>query len=316
MSVLEGIKEYIAKVKSILIITHEDPDGDAIGSSLALMHALRKLGKIVTVLIPKINPMYNILPGFSDIRTEIEDEEIELCIALDSSDLERLGSCRKYFENAEYTLVIDHHITNQNFGDVNYINAVASSTCQNLMVIFDELGIELDKNIAECIYTGILTDTGAFRYNVQAETFEFMAMLIETGIDTANIYRRMFDVITEKRVRLLGRALNTLEMYENGKIAITHVTKNDLEELESEDGDQENIVNFGRNIENAEVSVFIREKDGKQKVSLRSNEYVDVALIASKYLGGGHKKAAGFTADMPLEQLKNLLISEIQKQLK
>ncbi len=91
--------------------------------------------------------------------------------------------------------------------------------------IFAELGIELDKNIAECIYTGILTDTGAFRYNIQTETFEFVAMLVETGIDIANIYRKMFDVMTEKRVRLLGRALNTLEMYENGKIAITHVTK-------------------------------------------------------------------------------------------
>jgi phosphoesterase RecJ-like protein len=263
-----------------------------------------------------MNLLYKFLPGFDLIKEEIEENEFDLCFALDCSDVERLRDCRKHFENAKNTIVIDHHITNQNFGDVNYINAVASSTCQNLLIILGELGIELDKEIAECIYTGILADTGAFRYNVQAETFEFVAMLLETGIETANIYRILFDVMSEKRVRLLGKALNTLELYEGGKIAITNITSDDLNTLDSDEGDQENIVNFGRNIEGVEVSAFIREKNNKFKVSLRSNEYVDVSQIAAKYLGGGHKKAAGFEIDMPLEQLKNMLINEIQKQLK
>jgi phosphoesterase RecJ-like protein len=316
MSAIEEIKEYVGKAKTILILTHEDPDGDAIGSSLALMHGLKKIGKQVEIVIPKRNLLYKFLPGFDLIKEEVEENEVDLCFALDCSDIERVRDCRKYFENAKKTIVIDHHITNQNFGDVNYINAVASSTCQNLLIIFSELGIEIDRGIAECIYTGILADTGAFRYNVQAETFEFVAMLLETGIETANIYRLLFDVISEKRVRLLGKALNTLELYENGKIAITNISNEDLTQLGSDEGDQENIVNFGRNIEGVEVSVFIREKNNKFKISLRSNEYVDVSQIAAKYLGGGHKKAAGFEIDMKLEEIKNLLISEIQKQLK
>ncbi len=170
--------------------------------------------------------------------------------------------------------------------------------------------------MATCIYTGLLTDTGGFRYNVQSETFEFAGMLLETGIDNAKIYKILFDTTTESRTRLLGRALNTLEILEDGKIAFTYVTAKDMEELKNQDGDQENIVNYGRNIDGVEVSIFIREKDGKYKVSLRSNDYVDVSLIASKYSGGGHVKAAGFESGKEFLELKEDLISEIKRQLK
>ena len=135
-TVLDNIRESISKSNSILILTHENPDGDAIGSSLGFMHALKKIGKEVTVLIPTANPMYSFLPGFNEIKKEIEDyKNYDLCIALDSSDLERLHVCKPYFELIENTIVIDHHITNQNYADVNYVNAVASSTCQNLIIV-------------------------------------------------------------------------------------------------------------------------------------------------------------------------------------
>ncbi len=317
MSVLEKIKESIEKARNVLILTHENPDGDAIGSSLAFMHALKKLGKEVTVLIPTINNMYSFLPGFDEIKYEIENvEEFDLCIALDSSDSERLFICKPYFEKIEHTIVIDHHITNQNFGDVNYVNALASSTCQNLIVVLATLDIAINKDMAECIYTGILTDTGGFRYNTQSETFEFAAMLLETGIDISKIYRIVFDTVTEKRTRLLSRALDRLEILENGKIAFTYITTQDVNDLQTEDGDHENIVNYGRNVDGVEVSIFAREKDGKYKISLRANEYVDVSQIASKYAGGGHLRAAGLEMSMPLEQVKQTLIEEVKKQLK
>lgn len=317
MSVLEKIKEKIEAAHNILILTHENPDGDAVGSSLGFMHALKKIGKQVTVLIPEINNMYSFLPGFSEIKHEIENvEDFDLCIALDSSDTERLFICKPYFEKIEHTIVIDHHITNQNFGDVNYVNAVASSTCQNLIIVLAAMEIAINKEMAECIYTGILTDTGGFRYNTQSETFEFAAMLLETGIDISKIYRIVFDTTTEKRTRLLSRALDRLEILEDGKVAFTYITTQDVDELQNEDGDYENIVNYGRNISGVEVSIFAREKDGRYKISLRANEYVDVSQIASKYAGGGHLRAAGLEMAMPLEQVKQTLVEEIKKQLK
>lgn len=317
MSVLEQIKEFIGKAKKILIITHENPDGDAVGSSLGLMNGLKKLeGKEIDVVIPEVNEMYSFLPGFEEIKKEANPDAYDLCIALDSSDLDRLGKCKDLFEKIEDTIVIDHHITNQNYGDVNYVNAVASSTCQNIIVILATLDISINKDVATCIYSGILTDTGGFRYNVQPETFEFAGMLLETGIDLARIYKRLFDETTLARTKLLGRAINNLEILEDGKVAFTYVTEKDMQELGNKDGDQENIVNYGRNIEGVEVSVFLREKDGKYKVSMRSNEYLDVSVIATMFLGGGHVKAAGCEIAKSLEEAKEIIISEIKKQLK
>lgn len=318
MSVLEQIKELIEKAKSILILTHENPDGDAVGSSLGLMNGLKKMDeeKEVDVVIPKLNTMYNFLPGYEEIKSEANADDYDLCIALDSSDLERLGECKDLFEKIDKTIVIDHHITNQNFGDVCYVNAVASSTCQNIIVILATLGVSINKEIATCIYSGILTDTGAFRYNVQPETFEFAGMLLETGIDIARIYRTLFDETTEARTKLLGRAINNLEILDDGKVAFTYVTDNDMQELNNQDGDHENIVNYGRNIEGVEVSIFFREKNGKYKVSLRSNEYIDVSLIATMFSGGGHKKASGFELDKSFDDAKEAVLAEIRKQLR
>ena len=161
MSVLEAIKEEIDKAKSIIIVTHENPDGDAIGSTLGFMHGLKKIEKDVDVFVPIINKMYDFMPGYDLIKKEIpEDKEYDLCISLDSSDLERLGEGRAIFEKASNTIVIDHHITNQNFGDINYVNAVASSTCQNIIVVLAAMGIAINKEMAMCIYSGMLTYTG------------------------------------------------------------------------------------------------------------------------------------------------------------
>lgn len=318
MSILDSIKEKINEASSILILTHENPDGDAVGSSLGFMHGLKKLNKKVDVFIPEVNKMYSFLPGFEELKKEIpEDAQYDLCISLDSSDLERLGSFGKaWFEKIKNTVVIDHHITNQNFGDVNYVNAVASSTCQNIIVVLAALEVAINKDMATCIYSGMLTDTGGFRYNVQPETFEFVAMLLETGIDIATIYRNLFDLTTEPRTKLLGRALSRLELIEDGKIAFTYITGEDAQEFLCMDGDYEGIVNYGRNIEGVEVSIFFREKEGAYKVSLRSNDYVDVSRIASKYAGGGHIRASGFELKMSFDQAKDLVISEIKSQLK
>ena len=163
MSVLDSIKEKIENANSILILTHENPDGDAIGSSIGFMHGLKKLDKKVDVYIPELSRVYDFLPGYEEVKTELTgNEEYDLCIALDSSDVERLGVGKEWFKKIGNTIVIDHHITNQNFGDANYVNAVASSTCQNIIVILAALEVAINKDMATCIYSGMLTDTGGF----------------------------------------------------------------------------------------------------------------------------------------------------------
>lgn len=316
MSVLENIKEKILESNSIVILTHESPDGDAVGSSLGLMNALKKIDKKVDVIIPELNKMYEILPGYDEIKHTVEEDyNYDLCIALDCADFERLNTCKDIFKNTKNTIVIDHHITNQNFGDINYINAVASSTCQNLIVVMGYLDIPISKDIAECLYSGILTDTGGFRYNVQIETFEFAAMLLETGIDISKIYRHLFDLTTLSRTKLLGKAIDRMELLSNGRIAYTYILKEDEEMFGALNGDHEGIVNYGRDIENVEVSVLVREVEGKYKVSLRSNDLVNVSLIATKFGGGGHMRASGLSSDMSFDLLKQTIVSEIEKQL-
>lgn len=320
MSVLESIKEKIIEANSILIITHENPDGDAIGSSLALYHALKKLDKQSTVFIPIPDKTFDFLPGYPDLITgnELPDyKQFDLCVSLDSSDLNRLGIAKDLFTAIGNTICVDHHITNQNYADCNYVNAVASSTCENLMVVMATLEIAINKEIAECLYTGILTDTGGFRYSCQPETMEMVATILETGINIAKIYRTVYDITTFNKTKLSGRCIDRLELLEDNKIAFTFVTLKDLEEYQLEESDTDQIVYFGRDIDTVEVSIFAKERsEGTYKLSMRSNDYVDVSVIASKFGGGGHVRAAGFETAMSLEQIKSTLVEEIKKQLK
>jgi phosphoesterase RecJ-like protein len=320
MSVLENIKEKIDESKSILMIAHENPDGDAIASALALYNAFQKLEKKSAVYIPSPDKTYSFLAGFDEMligETAPDAKNFDLCISLDSSDIQRLGICGDIFKEIDDTICIDHHITNQNFADINYINAVASSTCENLMVVLASLGVAVNKEIAECLYTGILTDTGGFRYNITPETMEIVATIMETGINVSKIYRTVFDITSFNKVKLVGRAIDRLELLNDGKIAFTYMTKQDLEELELDENDSDGIVNEGRNIDSVEVSIFAKERDEDYyKISMRANEYVDVSVIASKYAGGGHVRAAGCELNMTLDQIKTTLCEEIAKQLK
>lgn len=319
MSVLENINEKITNAKSILILTHDNPDGDAIGSSLGLYNALKKMEKRATVYIPVPDKTYKFLPGYENMLIgdgELDANQFDLAISLDASDLERLGIAKELFSSIKETISIDHHITNQNYADINYVNAVASSTCENIMVILAGMGMAVNKEIAECLYTGILTDTGAFRYNMTPETMEMVATIMETGIDVSRIYRTIYDVTTINKLKLVGRCIDRLELLEDGKIAFTYMLKEDLNELQLDEPDSDGIVNYGRNIDTVEVSAFAKEReDGTYKISLRANEYVDVSIIASKFGGGGHVRAAGYDSAMALDQIKELLVEEIKKQL-
>lgn len=315
---LDNIFEEVNKAESILIVTHENPDGDAMGSSLAMYNALKLYGKNPELVVPEYSRTFEFLPGSEEIRKECSKEVYDLVISVDAATLKILGNLGKYFENAKCKVVIDHHGSNTMFGDYNYVNPDAPACSQLLIVILEYFNIEINKEIGTCILTGIITDTGGFKYStVTAETFEFVAWLLSKGVNVSNIYKRVLQVRTKSNFELNKIAMDRLEFLENGKVAFTYITIPDEEKVKSETGDHEGLVDIGRDIEGVEVSIFIREKAGKGlRISLRSNDYVNVSDIAILFGGGGHPRAAGCSIQGTIEQAKEKLLTEIKKLLK
>lgn len=315
--IIDQIVEEIKKAKTIIVLTHENPDGDAIGSSLALYLSLKQLGKKVDVIIQQIPRTYRFLPGINEVKEKSDEETYDVAIALDSGDIKRLNGFSNYFEDAKVKISIDHHISNTMFADLNYVNHTAPATAQILITILEYLEVEITKEIGTCLCTGIITDTGGFKYpNTTRETFEFIAVLLSKGINISSIYRQVFDIISIGQFNLTNRALNRMEFIENNKIAYTYITDKDVQETGTGIGEHEGIVNYGLSVEGVEVSVFIREDKNEYKVSLRSASYVNVSDICLLFNGGGHFNAAGCTISLPIEQAKQRIINEIKKALK
>lgn len=315
---LDDIKEEIKKAKKIVILTHESPDGDAIGSSMAVYLALKNNNKDVDVIIPEMPRTFDFLPRVNEVKKESDVEKYDLAIALDCADLKRLNGFATYFENARKTIVIDHHSINTMFGQYNYVDPVAPACAQILFGILEYFGVEITKEIGTCLITGIITDTGGFKYsNVTADTFEFAANMLEKGVNISNIYERVMQTVTLSRFNLTKIAIDRLELLEDGKIAFTYITMEDEKNVNAEFGDHEGIVEQGRSIEGVLVSVFFRETENGYKVSLRANNNsnVNVADICMIYGGGGHVKAAGCLMQYPLEIAKERIIEEIKRSI-
>jgi len=316
---LDNVLEEINKAEKIVILTHETPDGDAIGSSLAVMHAIKLLGKEADVIIPEYSNCFSFLPGIEKIKSESDIERYDLAIALDCADNKILNGNEKYFEIAKRKIVIDHHSSNKMYGDINFVNPVAPACCEILIGMFDYFGIELTKEIGTCIITGIITDTGGFDYNTNAETFDFAAMLLRKGINISEVYRRVLKTKTRPNFELRKLAENRLEFLEDGKVTFSYITLEDEKNVNAKTGDHEGLVENGRDIEGVEVSIFLHEKEGKSngfKVSLRSKEYVNVSDVCLMFGGGGHARAAGAFLNGTIEQIKEKIMVEIKKQLK
>ena len=313
---LDSIIEVINKTKKIGIFTHISPDGDAIGSSLALYLGLKKLGKQVDVIVDEYSSCFDFLPQIDEIK-KIGSNDYDLAIALDCATKERLYDTNNSFNNSKITMSIDHHVSNTFFANYNYVEGNSPATCMTLTKIFKRLNLPITREIGECLLAGIITDSGGFRYDtVNDETFEFAAIMLDLGVNISDIYYRTFDFKTKAQFRLSTIASERLKFYKNDKIALTYLLKEDFDKTHAKIGDHEGIVNVGKNIEGVEVSVFLRE-DSKDfyKVSLRSNKYVDVSVIAEAFNGGGHIKAAGFTINDNLDSAIKKIIKEINKNL-
>ena len=313
MSTLDNMLEEINKAESIVILTHENPDGDAVGTGLALYGALKQLGKNPDIIIPEYSRTFAFLPDADEIKKESDIEKYDLAISVDCATIKMLNGFANYFENAKVKISIDHHSTNTMFGDFNYVIPDAPACAQVLLVVLEFLKVEITKEIGTCIVAGIITDTGGFKYSgVNAETFEFVAFLLNKGVNVSKIYRQVLQIKTKANFELNRIASNRLEFYEDGKIAYTYITKEDEEAVKAENGDHEGIVEVGRDIEGVEVSVFIRQTDKGCKVSMRSNDYVNVSDVCLLLGGGGHIHAAGCTLQCTIEQAKEKILRQLE----
>ena len=314
---LDEILEEIKKAETIVLLTHETPDGDAIGSSLAMKLALEKLGKKAELIMSSYAKTFDYLPEVNDIKKESRIEEYDLAISLDCATLKRLDN-KEYFEKAKKTIVIDHHGSNNMYGDINYVNPVAPACSEILLAMFSYYGIEVDVKIGTCLMTGIITDTGGLQYpSTTADTFEYAAELLRKGVDIADICKRTLQTKTKANFELTKRVMDRMELLEDGKVAFSYIDQKDMNEVNAEEGDHEGLVNIGRNIDGVEVSIFIRQKENENayKVSMRSGSYVNVSDVCLMFGGGGHPRAAGALIQGSVEQVKDKLVNEVKKYL-
>ncbi len=315
---LDEILKEINEAENIVILTHETPDGDAIGSSLGMKLALEKIGKNADIIMSKYARMYSFLPEFETIKGESEIKNYDLAISLDCATLKRMDN-KEYFENAKKTIVIDHHGSNNMYGDINYVNPVSPACSEILLVILNYFEIEIDVKIGTCLMTGIITDTGGLQYpSTTADTFEYAAELLRKGVNISEICKKTLQTKTKANFELSKRVMERVELLEDGKVAFSYITTKDMEEVNAEEGDHEGLVNIGREIEGVEVAIFIRQKenDDLYKVSMRTGDKVNASDVCLMFGGGGHPRAAGALIPGTIEQVKEKLLKEVRKALK
>ena len=312
---LDEILKEIKNAEKIVILTHESPDGDAVGGSLAMKFMVKELGKEADVIIPEYSRMFQFLPSANEIKIDSEIKEYDLAIAIDCANFKRMAK-NEYFEKAKKTIVIDHHGSNNMYGDLNYVNPVSPACCEILVSMAEYFEIKISKEMGTCIMAGIITDTGGFRYlGITPDTFEHTAELIRLGVDIPDIYKRTMGTKSKANFELTKRVIDRMELLEDGKVSFTYINSQDELEVNAEPGDHEGLVNIGKDIEGVKVSILLRQKDNEEayKVSLRSEEDINVSDICLIFGGGGHARAAGALIQGNVEEVKEKLMKEIKK---
>ena len=311
---MEEAIEWIKNSDNIFIASHVQPDGDNIGSTLALGMALKKMNKDVKILkVDDIPSDYRFLPNLDLIEEYNINQTVDLFIALDSSDIDRLGIGKEFALKAKRIVNIDHHITNTNFGHINIISSSSGATGEIVYEFIKKMDVDIDKNIGTCLYTAISTDTGSFMYsNTTYKTHLIAAELLKTEINLNDINVNLYQSRSKERTKLFIESLNKLELYLGDKVGIIPVTQEMLKSNNAKLEDTEGIISFIRDIDSIEVACLLKQiEKGQIKISLRSKRYIDVSKISSKFDGGGHKKAAGCTIYTSIEEAKDLILKEI-----
>jgi phosphoesterase RecJ-like protein len=316
---MTAVADALRSHDRFLVSTHENPDGDALGSLLAMTLALRQLGKDAVMYLAGTTPLpgeYAFM-GLAEIQRELpRDLEERVLVAVDCAKADRLGGDPELLERAVAVVDIDHHHDNTRFGDVNLIVPDASSTGEVLRDVFRELGVEVTPELAEPLYIALVTDTGRFQYtNTTPKALRLAAELVEAGADIHRVFQGIYESVEFAKLKLLARALERAEVFEGGRVVVSHLLRRDFQEVGAVEPYSEGIIDYLRAVEGAELIVLIREpprNDGPtRKVSLRSSvDELDVSAIARKSGGGGHRQAAGFSSDASVSEITDFVRAE------
>jgi phosphoesterase RecJ-like protein len=318
---LAAVVEALRSNSRFLVTTHENPDGDALGSLLAATLALRQLGKDAVPYLAGQAPLpgeYSFMPLDDLSRSVPEDAAERALLAVDCANESRLGPDPEILHAVRFTIDVDHHHDNTRFGDANLIVADASSTGEVLRDIFRELDVTLTPDIAEALYIALVTDTGRFQYtNTTPKALRLAAELVESGANIHRVFQGVYENVQFAKLKLLARALDRAQVYEGGAVVVSYLLRNDFAEVGAAEPYSEGIIDYLRAVEGAIVSVLIREPpraDGPtRRISLRSSsDEVDVSAIARKSGGGGHRQAAGFSSELPIEEITQFVRDEYQ----
>lgn len=316
---LSRAADFIRRHQRFLLVNHVNPDGDATASLLALGLILKKLGKEVVMANEGPTPRkFSFLPGYEELLNASQvtpQEKFNTVITCDCGDFSRIGKVAEWFADDYQLLNIDHHPTNDGFGTINLVRTNAAATCEVIYDLMQELKCQCFPELAMCIYTGLMTDTGGFRYsNTTSKVMNIASELLAYQVRPDQIADRVLESISKAHLELLKRALPTLELRENDRVASLTVTYRDMVETEALPEDLDGIVHYARNLEGIEVGILFKEReDHSVKVSLRSKEYINVAEIALSFGGGGHVRAAGCTIHGTLDEAKNKIYASLHE---
>ena len=312
--------EIVKTSKNILIISHVNPDGDTLGTMCALQLAIQKnyKKKAEMLILSKLPKVYEFLPNIGEVKTlDMFDKsrEYDLVVAVDVASIDRLIDAQVLFEKAKFSVNIDHHRTNNNYGSLAIVEPHASSSGEVLYKIMKNLDWPIDLDTATCVYTAILTDTGGFRFeNTNAEVFKIAAELTEMGINPKKLYKKCYESKSRAVVLFQSYCVSKAVFSANEKIAYTIVYKKDIEKFGVGDDATDGIAEALRAISSTDVSFVVKEVDTKIcKISMRSKE-LDIAEVCSKFGGGGHKFAAGCTVKASCDESVKKLLAEINKE--
>jgi phosphoesterase RecJ-like protein len=314
-TVVEALRSH----DRFLVSTHENPDGDALGSLLAMTLALRSLGKDAQMYLggPAPLPSEYTFMALDELRREVPDDVAErVLVAVDCAKADRLAGDKVVLTQSKAVIDIDHHHDNTRFGDVNLVVSDASSTGEVLRDVFGELGVELTPEIAEPLYIALVTDTGRFQYtNTTPKALRLAAELVEAGADIHRVFQGIYESVEFAKLKLLARALERAEVFEGGRVVVSFLLRRDFHEVGAAEPYSEGIIDYLRAVEGAELVVLIREPprdDGPtRKVSLRSSiDELDVSAIARKSGGGGHRQAAGFESEASVAEITDFVRNE------
>ena len=312
------LREVLQNVKSVGISGHVRPDGDCVGSTMAVYNFIKNNypDMAVSIFLQPIPNIFKFLNRTEEIISDFsKDYSFDLFIALDCSDLSRLGEAGKYFSKAKSTVCIDHHVGTDSFADYDYIFPKASSTCELVYEVLDQ--DKISKDIAECLYTGMVHDTGVFQYScTSAKTMNIAGSLMEMGIDYPKIVDDTFYTKTFNQNQILGLALLKSQLHLDGKVIVSVITREEMKKYDVLPKHLDGIVNQLRVTKGVEVALFLYETEDKEfKGSLRVNGNVNVAKVASHFGGGGHIKAAGFSISKPYDLAIPMILDVIKEQL-